>query len=211
MEDGDTQAIVALATSSGCDRCIFSTEYSVLGTRFARGCWTSRGRRDTVEATHTMNAPQPVRRTVHYASLDEVLADAERLVRARAATTGNWSLDQILGHLAIAMERSVDGFDRKAPWPLRLVGRFVIKPRILKHGMKPGFKLPAEAEKTSVPAPGGDPEAALERLRRAVQRLKSDSTRRPHPFFGPMPASEWDRLHLRHAEMHMSFVREPGS
>jgi hypothetical protein len=158
-----------------------------------------------------MTATIPARRTVQFASFDDVLADAERLVRARAATTGNWSLDQILGHLAFAMEGSVNGFNRKAPWPLRLVGRFVVKPRILKHGMKPGFKLPPEAEKMSVPAPGGDPAAALERLRRAIQRLKSDTTRQPHPFFGPMPAAEWDRLHLRHAELHLSFVKEPGS
>jgi hypothetical protein len=148
---------------------------------------------------------------VQYASFDDVLADAERLLRAGAATTDNWSLDQILGHLAIAMELSVEGFERKAPWPLRLVGRYVFKPRILKHGMKPGFKLPAEAEKRSVPSPGGDPAAALARLERAIQRLKSDSTRQPHPFFGPMPAAEWDRLHLRHAELHLSFVSEPGS
>jgi hypothetical protein len=156
-----------------------------------------------------MTAATAARRTVHYATFDDVLDDAERLVRARAATTGNWSLDQILGHLAIAMEKSIDGFDRKAPWPLRLVGRFIVKPRILKHGMKPGFKLPAEAEKISIPAPGGDPVAALERLRRAIGRSKSDQTRCPHPFFGPMPASEWDRLHLRHAELHLSFVKEP--
>jgi hypothetical protein len=153
----------------------------------------------------------PVRRAVQYASFDDVLADAERLVRAGAATTGNWSLDQILGHLAIAMELSVAGFHRKAPWPLRLVGRYIFKPRILKRGMKPGFKLPAEAEKLSVPAPGGNPGAALERLRRAIALLKSNATRQPHPFFGPMPAAEWDRLHLRHADLHLSFVREPGS
>jgi len=75
--------------------------------------------------------------------------------------------------------------------------------------MKPGFKLPAEAEKMSVPAPGEDPAAALGRLRRAIVRLQSDQTRWPHPFFGPMPAAEWNRLHLRHAELHLSFVREP--
>lgn len=156
-----------------------------------------------------MTTPTPVRRTVKYASFDDVLADAERLVRAQAATTGNWSLDQILGHLAIAMERSIDGFGRQAPWMIRLVGRFLVKPRVLKHGIKPGFKLPPEAERDSVPAPGGDPTATLERLRLAIGRLRSDSTRRPHPFFGPMPAAEWDRLHLLHAELHLSFVKEP--
>ena len=158
-----------------------------------------------------MNSPQPARRTVHYASLDEVLADAERLVQAHASTTGNWSLDQILGHLAVAMEKSMEGMPGTLPWYVRLIGRYIIEARVLKHGMKPGFKLPAEAEAWAVPAAGGNPDAALERLRRAVARLRSESTRFPHPVFGPMPAPEWDRLHLRHAEMHMSFVREPGS
>jgi hypothetical protein len=158
-----------------------------------------------------MDTVSTPRRTVRYTSFEDVLADAERLVHARAETTGNWSLDQILGHLAVAMEKSMDGLPGRLPWYVRLIGRYVIKRRVLKHGMKPGFKLPAEAEKWAVPAPGGDAHATLERLRRAVARLQSDPTRSPHPVFGPMPASEWDRLHLRHAEMHMSFVREPGS
>jgi len=156
-----------------------------------------------------MTASRPPRRQVHYTSFDEVLADAERLVRAGALTTGNWSLDQILGHLAVAMEKSIDGLPGKHPWYVRLLGRYIIKPRILKHGMKPGFKLPLEAEEWAVPAPGGDAFVTLERLRRAVGRLRSESTRSPHPVFGPMPAAEWDRLHLRHAELHLSFVREP--
>ncbi len=88
-----------------------------------------------------------------------------------------------------------------------------MKRRILKHGMQLGFKLPAEAEKWAVPAPGGDAEAALEGCpRRAVGRLESTSTRCPHPVFGPMPASEWGPpAPLRHAEMHLSFVKELGS
>ncbi len=156
-----------------------------------------------------MTAPTPVRRTVRYASFDDVLADAERLVRAEAATTGNWSLDQILGHLAVGMERSIEGIPSRLPWYVRLIGRYVVKSKILKHGMNPGFKLPSEAEKALVPSAGGDATAALERLRRAVGRLRSDPIRFPHPVFGPMSLAEWDRLHLRHAELHLSFVREP--
>jgi len=149
------------------------------------------------------------RRKIHYASFDEVLVDAEWLVRAGATTTGNWSLDQILGHVAIAMERSIDGFEGNAPWFIRVVARYFVKPRILKHGMQPGFRLPVEAEKWAFPAAGGDPSETLERLRRAIGRLRTEPTRVPHPAFGPMPAAEWDRLHLRHAELHMSFVKEP--
>jgi hypothetical protein len=162
-----------------------------------------------------MAAATPVRRKLRYVSFDEVLADAERLVRARAATTGNWSLDQILGHLAIAIEKSLDAtpgeLEWKPPWYLRLAGRYLIKRRILKRGMPSGFKLPAEVENRVVPAAGGDVNVALDRLRRAAARLQSDSPRCPHPLFGPMPPDEWNRWHLRHAEMHLSFVKEPGS
>lgn len=155
-----------------------------------------------------MDTRQSTRRQVQYASFDEVLADAERVVRARAATTGKWSLDQILGHLAIAMEKSIDGFPGELPWFVRLPARCFLKPWILKRGMKAGFKLPAEAENWAIP-PVGDANLALEQLRRAIGRLRGEKTRSPHPMFGSMTAAEWDRLHLRHAELHMSFVREP--
>jgi hypothetical protein len=162
-----------------------------------------------------MAAATPARRTIQCACFDDVLADAERLVRAGTGTTGNWSLDQILGHLAIAIEKSLDAtpgeLEWKAPWYLRLAGRYLIKRRILKRGMPSGFKLPVEVENWAVPAAGGDLNAALERLRRAAARLQSDSPRCPHPNFGPMPPQEWNRWHLRHAEMHLSFVKDPGS
>ena len=162
-----------------------------------------------------MTAATRVRRKLCYASFDDVLADAERLVRAGATTTGSWSLDQILGHLAIAIEKSLDTnpdeLGWKPPWYIRLAGRYLIKRRILKRGMPSGFKLPAEVEDRVVPAAGGDLNAALERLRRAAARLRSDSPRWPHPIFGPMPPDEWNRWHLRHAELHLSFVKEPSS
>src|SRR5262245_29660325 len=135
-----------------------------------------------------MTAATPVRRNIQYATFDDVLADAERLVRAGAATTGHLSLDQILGHLAIAIEKSLDGtpgeLEWKAPWYLRLAGRYLLKRRILKRGMPSGFKLPAEVENWAVPAAGGDLNVVLERLRRAAARLQSDSPRWPHPIFG---------------------------
>ena len=162
-----------------------------------------------------MTVATPVRRNIRYATFDDVLADAERLVRSGAGTTGNWSLDQILGHLAIAIEKSLDAtpgqLEWNPPWYIRLAGRYLIKRRILKRGMPSGFKLPAEVEERVVPGAGGDPLAALERLRCAAARLQSDSPRWPHPIFGPMLPDEWIRWHLRHAELHLSFVKEPGS
>jgi hypothetical protein len=80
------------------------------------------------------------RRRVRYASLDEVVTDAERAVSANSATTGNWSLGQILEHLATANEKTIDGFGFSAPWPIRTVGPF-FKKRVLEKGLTPGFNL----------------------------------------------------------------------
>ncbi len=144
------------------------------------------------------------RRDVRYNSFDELLDDARRLVAADTVTLGNWSLGQILEHVAKALDMTVDGFNMTAPWYVRLVGRFVLK-RFLHKKMPAGFKLPASA-KALLP-PETDAAAALEHLERAVARIKSESRRAPHPVLGPLTLEESNLLQLRHAELHLSFVK----
>jgi hypothetical protein len=147
------------------------------------------------------------RRRVRYASLDEVVADAERAVRANSATTGKWSLGQILEHLAIANEKMIDGFGFSTPWPVRTVGRLVFKKRVLEKGLTPGFNLRPKAAAILVP---GETDAAegLDHLRKSTARLKSEQNRAPHPFLGTMTRDECDKTCLRHAELHMGFVTD---
>jgi len=38
-----------------------------------------------------------------------------------------------------------------------------------------------------------------------VARLQATTKRYPSPAFGPLTLEEWDQLHLRHAELHLSF------
>ncbi len=38
-----------------------------------------------------------------------------------------------------------------------------------------------------------------------IDRLNREPQRYPSPVFGKMTKEEWDQLHLRHAEMHLSF------
>jgi hypothetical protein len=144
------------------------------------------------------------RRHVRYSSLDEIVADAERAVRENAATTGNWTLGQILEHLALAQESMIDGFGFTTPWPVRTVGRVFFKNRLLTKGMTPGFKLPAKGARL---IPGEtDAAEAFEHLRKSADRLKAEQKRSAHPFLGPLTVDEAARLCLRHAELHMSFV-----
>lgn len=147
------------------------------------------------------------RRELSFANLDEVVADAERAVAASAPTAGNWSLGQILEHVAVVMEKSIDGFDLHPPLPVRLVGRWILKNRFLKHGMPAGFQLKGPAAKELLP-PEVDPQQALERLRSAAERLKNETHRHTHPFFGDLNQEDSNRINCRHAELHMSFIQE---
>jgi hypothetical protein len=146
------------------------------------------------------------RRQVRYQSFDEVLADAQRAVQDRAGTTGQWSLGRILEHLAIANEKTIDGFHFLAPLPVRIIAGTFLKKRFIKRGLKPGFRLSKKAEQILVPGEI-DPNQALDHLRRSVKRLQAETERSLHPFFGRVTLDESNRLNLRHAELHMSFVK----
>ncbi|HEX3870489.1 MAG TPA: DUF1569 domain-containing protein, partial [Pirellulales bacterium] len=50
------------------------------------------------------------RRDLTFASLDDVVADAETVVASpNVKMLGNWPLDRLLSHLALAVNGSVDG------------------------------------------------------------------------------------------------------
>lgn len=149
------------------------------------------------------------RRTLHFASLDEVVADAENLVASPDTTMlGNWPLDQLLTHLATAINGSIDGMPARAPWFIRLAAP-LLKGYVLKRGMQAGFKLPKEAEPRFFPS-AGSKEAALDMLRRAAARVQNERMTAPHPAFGRMTNEEWMKIHLRHAELHLSFAVQGG-
>jgi hypothetical protein len=144
------------------------------------------------------------RRQIRYATIDDMLADVEKLAASPTTRTlGNWPLEQLLMHLAGAMNGSIDGIRAKAPWWIRLVGKF-IKGRILKNGTSPGFNLPREVESKFFPS--ASREDAFDAFRKAVGRIRSESMTSPHPVFGPMTTDEWTKLHLHHAAMHLSFA-----
>lgn len=154
-----------------------------------------------------MNAAAPplARRTVRYAALSEFLEDAERIAAGSHATAGQWSYAQILEHLARVMECSIDGFDGQASWFLRWIVAPFIRNSTLIQPMQPGFQLP-KAAAALVPAADTALDEALRHARIAVERLDREEPTARHPVFGAMATEEWTQLHLRHAELHMSFV-----
>ena len=145
------------------------------------------------------------RRSLEFDTLDDVLADAEILTTKQATTVGNWTLGQIFQHLANAMNLAIDGSDHRAPWYFRLIGPMILK-SILKKGMSPGYQLSEPAASLLLPEDDLGTEAGLEALRQAIARMKTEDHREPHLAFGKMSREKWEKLHLRHAELHLSFA-----
>jgi Protein of unknown function (DUF1569) len=145
------------------------------------------------------------RRYVHYADFDAFLAEAERLAAMGAETTGNWSLAQIFDHLARSMSVAVHGTKALFPLPARFVLRLLRK-RIISGPLKPGFNCPRGLAGVLKPAEDIETAEGLQRLRAAARQFQKAPALATHPAFGRLTRGEWDRLTLRHAELHMSFV-----
>jgi hypothetical protein len=150
------------------------------------------------------------RRILKFAALDDIVAEVERLNQGKVRALGNWTPGQILKHLAIVMVWSLDGAPVKAPWIARIFGWFM-KNRFISNPMPAGFKLPDESAAHLVPGPTTW-EEGLQAFRAAIARLKAENQRQPSPFLGELTREQWDMLHCRHSELHLSFLdTEPAS
>ena len=76
---------------------------------------------------------------------------------------------------------------------------------LLEGPFRPGFKLPKEAEQVMV-SKDLTVEMGMESLRAAIQRQQTVQDRVPHLALGKLSSDEWNQAHLRHGELHMSFV-----
>ena len=150
------------------------------------------------------------RRELHFTRIDEALAEVDKLAEAerqgKLRCLGNWSPGQNLGHLASWIDYSYDGVPFKTPFFVKLVMR-PMKRRMLYKPMRAGLRIPSLPGGTA----GIDPmsfEEGLGRFRRTFTRLKNEPPQRPHALFGLLTHDEWINAHLRHAELHLGFMRE---
>ncbi|HYE60651.1 MAG TPA: DUF1569 domain-containing protein [Phycisphaerales bacterium] len=145
------------------------------------------------------------RRKVRYASPADLHADVAKLVAADRAGTltacGNWTLGQALGHLATWINFAYDGYPIKPPFFVKwiLKGR---KDKYLHGSLPAGVRIPRVKDGTLgidvLPTDEG-----LRRLNAAWSRLEAAAPTIENPIFGPLRHDEWQKMHLRHAELHL--------
>src|SRR5437868_5670830 len=145
------------------------------------------------------------RRTLHFETLDDILAEVERLNQGKIKSIGNWTPGQLLKHLTVPMTWCLDGAHVKASWYIRLFGFFMRK-KFLRDPMPAGFQLPATFAAELVKPDDTSWEEALAGFRSVIARLKAESQRHPSPFLGTLTREQWDQLHCRHCELHLSFL-----
>jgi hypothetical protein len=153
------------------------------------------------------------RRAVQLHTIDDLAAEVER-VRAvadagRVRPLGNWSPAQVLWHLGKLMELSFDGFSwryRRGPiWLTRTI-RFLAWRWLLRMAFRPGFQNPPEAAVLEPPAglsleeAGAYVQQQMERIRRGERMSQAAGVE------GPYMHEQWVYIHLRHAELHLSFL-----
>ena len=151
------------------------------------------------------------RRKLRFDSIDALLADVDGIVAADKAgklrRAGNWSAGQAFNHLASWINFAYEGFPMKTPWFIRLMLRWMKLKSYLTKAMDPGIKIPGSPNGTYATDPMSTDEGA-KKYRQALARLK---TREPakfdSPAFGKLSDDDRIRLNLRHAELHLSFLR----
>jgi hypothetical protein len=103
------------------------------------------------------------------------------------------------------MSKSIDGYETKLTSPVRAIFRALFKRKFLGGPMSAGFKLPARAQALLIPGPT-DLAKGVADIRRAINRLKTESDRAISPVLGPLTSDEWNQLHCRHSELHLGFL-----
>lgn len=151
------------------------------------------------------------RRSLRFNSTADYRLDIDRLEAAHKAGTlrasGNWTPGQAFAHLAAFIDFAYDGYPPELRPPPRLF-RFIfgLAKKKYFHGRLPvGIRIPGVKNGTV----GADLVAineGLTRLKRALSRLESSAPTVPNPVFGRLSHEDWTALHLRHAELHLSFL-----
>ena len=143
------------------------------------------------------------RRTLRFESQQDILNEVRALAGRPTRQLGNWSLGEVCQHLAKTVDMSIDGSQMRFPWVLRMIAP-LIKNRFLSRPMQPGFTVPKTGA-FLLPKPE-ETAAGVAALEKAIARLGATSQRSPHALFGTLSQQQWNQLHCRHAEMHLSFI-----
>jgi hypothetical protein len=155
--------------------------------------------------TNSIGMPNRARPDLKYHSLDEVLADVDRLRSGPVEQAGQWNLAMTLDHMAKAMSAHDNPKVKPMPWPVRWIVRAGVH-RMVRRGRYPSIKFPAP--KRALPDPNVSLESACAKFRVVVEGLRTmQGPIVANTPFGDLSLDEFQKLQLLHAAHHLSFLR----
>ncbi len=107
-------------------------------------------------------------------------------------------------HLANGLNTAIDGANIPFPFPIKILAR-IFRGLVINRRMRPGVKLPPKAAMLLLPGDTAT-QAGLAELLKSLDRWQTETTRHPHFAFGKLSPQQWEKLQLRHAEMHLSLA-----
>lgn len=144
----------------------------------------------------------PCRRDLHFDDLSEVMPEVLRLRRGYTRA-GQWSLAQVCKHLADSLNGTIDGFDLSRR---RFERWFLAKPLLwltYRYGIPSGYTIDPKL----TPQPDVELDESIESLRQAVERYERHTgSVHPHPLFGRLSRTAWNRMQRFHSAHHLSFL-----
>lgn len=147
----------------------------------------------------------PERRELSFSTLNEAVAEAERLASGEVRTTGKHTFAQILKHLALTHDMSTGKIVGPRPPLMMRILMPLMKSMIIKD-VKPGFNLPPKAEAFFWPDQEFEVPQALAHLKESVENYKTNGPLEKHPVFGRLSREKNLELNCKHCAMHLSFV-----
>lgn len=143
-------------------------------------------------------------RQLDFTDFDAVVADVQRLHEQGYHQVGQWSLSQILQHLTLTLERSVNGFPAKMPWFVRKIVAPLIRGKIFaQRKLQAGLKAPVDM----VFSAGADEANEVKRFNEVLDRVKEyQGEFQPHPVFEKISPEEWRQFHFIHIAHHLNFL-----
>ena len=148
---------------------------------------------------------KPARRGLRFSSVDEMIADTERLRAGPYDRAGQWDLAMILDHLAKSMGAPFNAGTKNLPWPTAPVARFVMH-WFARREVYPEIKFPAPNSIQPVPGMALEPVYA-EFLRTARQVQNASGEMINWPPIGAVPLEDFRKIQLLHGAHHLSFLK----
>ena len=142
----------------------------------------------------------PERRMLDFASMDEIMPDVERLLEGHS-TAGQWTLAQILHHLATSIRLTSLG----RAGSVSESGSEAFRWRFYRSRRFPeGLTAP---HPRPIPPADADVHVETKALQEAIALFTSAAGPFPgHPLLGALSKEEWSQFHCIHCAHHLGFA-----